>query len=390
MWFCFQSISAEFKKKLVRLQLIDSNDEDQSLRTLQGWIDFYAQPARGHNATTLKKIKQNGTKLIHFFGKDKPLHTITESDAEDFYVKLITPASEDGYELKENTTAKRAIGYCRQIFNAAVRKRLISINPFNTDSLSATVDSGDAEVIAKEIRQKVYDVLPSREWRLRALLLGVNGLRGASELNLLKWSDIDWANHTMIINSPKTKNYRSCGIMSDVFRALREAYDAAPEGQVNVVTPLCGEALRTGYEKFMKVAGVSFIQPIRSLRLSAVNDAHTWAASVGLPPHVIDTWFGHSRIVSSKYYQRVTDDHLDILKTAAVTQEDRPVTQGVSQQASAEPENKEQTDASKTARKGKGRHVVEPSSIHKSKSVGDIGFEPMTPSLSSWCSNQLS
>jgi hypothetical protein len=100
-----------------------------------------------------------------------------------------------------------------------------------------------------------------------------------------------------------------------------------------------------------------------------VQDAHTWAQSTGLEAHVIDLWFGHSRIVSSKYYQRVTDDHLDILKTAAVTQ-------GVSQQASAEPENKEQAKASKTARKGKGRHVVEPSSIHKSKSMGDIGFEP--------------
>lgn len=367
-----QGLSEEYKKKLVKLKLIDESGNDELLK-LGKFVEYYSNLER-HKATTKKKLKQHGGKLVHYFGANKPLHVITEADAEDFHAVLLKPATEGGYGLAETTTTRRVIGYCRQIFNAAIKKRLISVNPFNTDSLSATVDKGKSVYVSKEIRQKVFDVLPSDEWRLRALLIGVNGLRGSSELNLLKWSDINFDTHQMWVAAPKTKSHRLCGIMPEVYAALRKAFDDAPEGQVNVVTPICGEALRSGYEKFMKLAGVSFIQAIRTLRKSACNDAHSWAAANGVPPNVIDEWFGHSKEVSQKYYREVTDQSLDILKAASVTHENGAVTQSVPQHTSEESGNQQQKDASNDGERGNSRQVVEPSSIHGKKQMGDIGF----------------
>ena len=61
-----------------------------------------------------------------------------------------------------------------------------------------------------------------------------------------------------------------------------------------------------------------------NLRKSAVIDAHDW-----LPPHVCDSWIGHSETVFKDHYAQVTEEHFK----AAQNRSSR-VAQSVAQKAS--------------------------------------------------------
>ncbi|MDA7886106.1 tyrosine-type recombinase/integrase [Pirellulales bacterium] len=134
---------------------------------------------------------------------------------------------------------------------------------------------------------KIYDVLPDNIWRLRHLLIYKNGLACPSELNHLKWSDIDWENQTMLIHKQKTKINRKAFIMDAVMPILEAVYDAAPEGQVYVVPSLTNTHMARMYHRFQIKADVNDWNCIFiSLRKSAVQDAYTWAQQIGLESHV--------------------------------------------------------------------------------------------------------
>ena len=62
---------------------------------------------------------------------------------------------------------------------------------------------------------------------------------------------------------------------------------------------------RKFFLKYLERAGID-VRPalFNNLRKSAVTDAHDW-----LPPHVCDSWFGHSETVFKEHYAQVTDEH---------------------------------------------------------------------------------
>ncbi len=67
--------------------------------------------------------RQTRHNLVEFFGAEKPLHDITEGDAEDWRLHLV------GKDYAEATIGRRC-KYAKQFLSAAVRKRLIPANPF--------------------------------------------------------------------------------------------------------------------------------------------------------------------------------------------------------------------------------------------------------------------
>lgn len=224
---------------------------------------------------------------LFFFGAEKQMHTITKEDVRRFVLKLSQSIEEGGFGLAQNTTAPRTIGYCRQIFSRAIDDQILSANPFKQASVTATVGRGAGVYVPRDVRQKIYDVLPDNIWRLRHLLIYKNGLACPSELNHLKWSDIDWENQTMLIHKQKTKINRKAFIMDAVMPILEAVYDAAPEGQVYVVPSLTNTHMARMYHKFQIKADVNDWNCIFiSLRKSAVQDAYTWAQQTGLESHV--------------------------------------------------------------------------------------------------------
>ena len=192
--------------------------------------------------------------------------------------------------------------------------------------------------------------------------------------------------------------------LPEVLTLLREAFDAAPEGAVYVLPRTTNKTMRKWYQQFMKFAGVRWPKIFQSLRKSAVNDAH-----LVYPAHVVNEWFGHTPDVSNKHYTEANETHYEMLRGLTETADHGAKTadheassiyresgmysncthQGT--QHSQEHSGKtEQRNTAESRESGTIKHDVVPSGIEQKRGMGDIGFEPMTPSLSSWCSNQLS
>ena len=134
------------------------------------------------------------------------------------------------------------------------------------------------------------------------------GLRTPSETHRLTWADVDWERRRLSVYAPKTDTNRIVPITADLFPILQAAFDAAPEGTVNIV-PLGSHRsnLHRGLEKFIKRAGLTpWDDLFQTLRRSAETDfARTH------PQHAVSKWIGHSMAVSERHYLQVTDDLLD-------------------------------------------------------------------------------
>ena len=383
----------EIRAKLIRAGLLAAGNKDKKPKQLGEWCEYYITPEFVSDKETRRKLNNVKRKLIIFFGKTRLLKSISKLDARRFVDALTKSRSDGGFELSAATTGPRAVGYVRQIFAAAVDDDVIKYDPFKQKKISATVGRGRGVFVPRAVRQKIYEVLPDNIWRLRHLLICENGLACPSELNHLRWCDIDWSQQSMIVYKQKTKKHRKAGIMPAVLPLLRSVFDSASEGSEFVVPSLTNTHMARMYNKFIIQADV---QPWEclfvSLRKSAVNDAHDWAQLVGIPTHVIDEWFGHTKAVSDKYYKAANENHYSKLRqqTSEGSQNSGFGSQIGSQQPSEPIGITKHAGKPETLERHEFQQDVIPSGIHRKSEVGDIGFEPMTPSLSSWCSNQLS
>ena len=134
-----------------------------------------------------------------------------------------------------------------------------------------------------------------------------------------------------------------------------------------------------------------------SLRKSADNDAH-----LVYPAHVVHEWFGHSADVSNKHYTEANETHYEIFRGRTknaghggdsiyrVSRMHSNRTHECIQHSQESSRKTEQINIAAIRESGTNQHDVVPSGIVENRGMGDTGFKPVTPSLSSWCSNQLS
>ena len=54
---------------------------------------------------------------------------------------------------------------------------------------------------------KLLDACPNQEWRTIIALARIGGLRCPSELQQLRWSDINWSENRFLVHSPKTEHH---------------------------------------------------------------------------------------------------------------------------------------------------------------------------------------
>ena len=144
---------------------------------------------------------------MKFFG-DVELGSINKGDAQRFQEWLIKPKAEGGDGLAANSTARRMLGYCVSIFQSAIDDEIISKNPFKQKCLKRSVKTNHNKhfYVNKDLAQKIYNAIPQPERRLRFVLMRFAGYRSPSELNDLKWKDVDWENNQITIQAQKNRH----------------------------------------------------------------------------------------------------------------------------------------------------------------------------------------
>jgi len=162
---------------------------------------------------------------------------------------------------------------------------------------------------------KVIESARNWEWRVVIALARFAGLRVPSELVALTWADVNLETNRLVVRSPKlekssTGGVRVVPILPELLPYLRDAFDAAPEGE-KLVVPTLGKALsgnlRTEMRRAIERAGlVPWQRTFQNLRSSFVIDLHEQ-----FPAHVASRWAGHTDKTALAHYLDVLDSHFD-------------------------------------------------------------------------------
>lgn len=192
------TLDSSFAAKLSAVGLI--SERAGNTATLGSWLDFYISSRTDVKPRTITNLNQAGQRLLEFFGANQLLRDITPGDADEFRRWVFDQVGEN--------TARRHCGRAKQLFRAAVRKRIISENPF-ADMTGCTVRANPTRqyFLTREDATKVYAACPDTEWQVIFTLARFGGLRCPSKILALQWSDVDWANDRLRVPSPKTEQY---------------------------------------------------------------------------------------------------------------------------------------------------------------------------------------
>jgi integrase len=363
-------LDAKLHDKLSRVGLLAKRAQTHA--TLKAFLDGYVVGRSDVKVSTTTVYGHTRRNLVAFFGSEKPLRDITPGDADDWRIWL---GKSEG--LADNTVRRRS-GIAKQFFWAAVRRKLISENPFA--DLVAAVRRNDKRhyFITRDEAAKVLDACPDAQWRLLFALSRYAGLRCPSEHLGLRWADVDWARDRFTVHSPKTEHHeggesRQVPIFPELRPFLQEAFDLAELGAEYVITRYrdTNGNLRTQLERIVRRAGLEpwpkLFQNLRATRQTELADV--W------PAHVVCEWIGNSQAVAAKHYLRTTEAHFE--EAAKAVQ--NPV-----QQAWARARKASQDESSTTERPvnyGLLRSAAGACDTLRAVPMGGTGLEPVTSTV---------
>jgi integrase len=292
-------------EKLVKADLVAPRKptvvEAPPVVTLGEHLDklFAARPRK--KRTTARNELRARRLLESYFGKDKPLESITPGDGDDYRAWLqrtYAPAS-------ASVDLRRA----KEFMEAARRRRLIPENPFADLSCGPQTNEERIEFIPREKIDRVIAACPELDWELIFALARYGGARVPSEISKMRFSDIDWERNRFTIYSSKTEHHvgRRFRVVP-IFPALRPYLERAcrerEPAQEFVVPRAQGEPnLGTEATRIIKKAGIEpWEKTFVNLRGSCSDELER-----EYPAHVVDAWMGNSSRVRRRHYLKVTD-----------------------------------------------------------------------------------
>jgi len=251
--------------------------------------------------------------------------------------------------------------------------------------------------IPLDVFEKVLEKAPNATWRSLLVLARLGALRMPSEAQGLRWDDIAWeAKRISIVLSSKTEHHakraiRILPLLPAIETELLKLFAEAEDGAEFVFPRLRADSnLRTSLEKILRRAGVQQWPKLwQNLRASGATD---FAQS--LPSHVAAAICGHTEQIAQEHYWTVTDNDLDIaMEKLSPKLAQKVAHEAVSEglRSSLNVSRAEGVDAKK-AQEIQGFDAICRllASLGETALVDDIGLEPTTPTMSTWCSNQLS
>ncbi|MBM3979086.1 MAG: site-specific integrase [Planctomycetes bacterium] len=212
-------------------------------------------------------------------------------------------------------TVGRVLRFARQLFALAVRRDILTKNPFDTLAYNFREGAGKPRDFAEadDVERLLAVCAPC--WRVLIALGRYGALRCPSEALILRWADVNLPERRLTVRSPKTesqgKAWRVVPIAPALAPVLEEAWALAEGHEYVVDMPQyrvragnwIGCNLRTQLTRLMKRANVPcWSRPFRVLRSSCVSD---WAKDH--PIHAVAAWAGHTVPVAGKHYLTVTD-----------------------------------------------------------------------------------
>jgi integrase len=284
--------------------------EETSRAALQQFLDEYKATKHGGTGrsggwkpTTEKSRQQTIDDLVLRFGAQRMLGHITAGDAEDWY-QWLQKSEPKGRGLSPATAAKR-LKDARQFFRYAVRKKLITDNPFEELKVPSQENPSRLVEVPRATIEKLLTSIQCSELRLVVALARYVGLRVPSETSHLRWRDVDFEHESLHVFAPKTEHHaraghRTCPLLLELvphFEAIRPA-TCEPERFVFQQRRGAAMNLRTALLREIKAAGLTpWPKLFQNLRANALTDlAET------NPIHLVCRWLGNTIDVAMRHY----------------------------------------------------------------------------------------
>lgn len=381
---------------------------------LNAFIEWYLRRRKVKDSTRRTWLKTQAN-LVAYFGEDCRIDAIKKTDAAAWRDWLATEGNiREGKERKDkngktirgrtslaDNTVRRRTGIAKQFFKYARESELISFNPF--EPLAASVHGNIARqfFISMELFQQAIEAAPNAEWKAIIGLARIGGLRSPSEIMRLKWEDVDFCNGRLCIHASKTEHHSDGGIrFCPLFPELRpfledlaeiaKSRGAGPGDWVIAQNRGSSAYLRTGFMRILKRAGIKpwskLFHNMRASRETELLD--------DFPIKDVCSWIGNTQAIAMKHYAMLRDSSfnkaagMDVpfcgpaggpeLDDSGLLGATRETT--IRSHETKKPQEKPRDDASSRLRRPPGDLV----------SMGDIGLEPTTSTMSTWRSNQLS
>lgn len=325
------TIDADIHDKLSAGGLVEARGDSKQAKglSLGAWMEAYLGgrqalvAADKLNADTLRNERQTRDCLIDKFGPDKLLRSFNCGDAEDFRNYLLTKGSHSvkrcGSEivilarrpLAESTTRKRC-SMAGKFFRAAVRRDLITRNPFDTEAVpKANIATSKHAYIKAADANAVLAQLPGTQWKLIFTLCRWGGLR-IGECRLITWADVLWDQSDLLVHSPKTARYeghatRLVPLFPELEKALSDRDAEAQAGELYVLPMLQGRSnasLRKTLQRAIVKAGVTpWPRLWHNLRGTRQNEL----LEAGHKRKAVYTWLGNSSDTADAHYEKCTE-----------------------------------------------------------------------------------
>ena len=245
---------------------------------------------------SLYRLKQKG--FFEAFSPSEPIEKLTADKCLDWKTSL----------LAKHATATVAghVKVAKMVFDWAVDQEWLTRNPLKKIPNGSFINRNNDRIISMEEYAKLLDACPHQEWRTILALARIGGLRCPSELQQLRWSDIDWAKNRFLVRSPKTahhegKDKRIVPLFTELRAELQRhfALDDTKEHEF-VIThyqKTCWN-LHSPFQTIARRAGLgTIIRPFDNMRMSRSNEVRAkWGELKE------SLWIGHSEKVMKDHY----------------------------------------------------------------------------------------
>ena len=291
----------EIHGRLARAGLVPPREPAvPAIITLRQHLEQFFGSLGKQKPTTARNYARARRLLEEFFGKDKTLESITEGDADAYKRWLLgkfAPAS-------ASVDLRRA----RQFLKAAVRRRLIAVNPFIDVPCGPQVNDDRIFYVSVEDIEQVIAACSDEDWRMIFALPRYGGIRFPSEAEDLKWEDVDWENARFTVHEKKVEHHPGRGRrVVPIFESLRphleRAYRERAPGALYVLPRARGgHNLGTQAKRIVEKAGV---KPWPKLFVNMRGSCSDDLQRQGVAEKAINVWIGNTARMRHRHYHSV-------------------------------------------------------------------------------------
>jgi integrase len=297
--------------------------------TLGEFMDRFFAALTGKPSTRISygNVRRN---LHDYFGAQRLIRGISTADADGWRAWLVA------HENLVTPTISRRVIAARTMWRKAIRWKLAQENPFAGVRAGKQTNDARKMFVTRKVIGKIIAKAPDTEWSVIISLARFGGLRCPSEHYKLKWSDIDWEQGMIRIESPKTEYHvggeeRIIPLFPELRDHLLKLFDEAEPGTTHVIAThrLGCRNLRTEFQRIIKMSGEKqwpkLFHNLRASRETELMREYDLAT--------VCKWIGNSPAVAAKHYAMSMDLNDDFKRAAGKIRSPKRAQQNAQQSA---------------------------------------------------------